>query len=401
MAIWRKWAVVVLLIGLVASTTFVAGFGVGCYVWPVHRRWQPRVLEGQPQEFALFWEAWQLIEDRFYREQPLDYQSMTYGAIQGAVASLGDRHTVFLTQDESNMFDEDLKGEFGGIGVTVVMTDEGYLRAVRLIPEAPAEGAGVKAGDTIIKVDGHSLKGLSMPESIGLLRGQAGSEVHLLIRRPDADLIEISVTRAVITIPVLEARMLDDDIAYLALWECSGRATRELRDRLQELMKEDPRGLVLDLRGNPGGYLHVAVQIASEFISEGVVLIERDRNGVETQHKAQRGGTATDLPLAVLVDGSTASAAEIIAGAIRDNDRGLLVGEQTFGKGSVQITERLSDRSSLRVTIMRWYTPSGQAINGQGLTPDIEVEFTEEDLLAKRDVQLEQAVSYLVSQLPS
>jgi len=399
MSNWEKWAVVALLIVLVASTTFAAGFGLGCYVWPAFRHVQPRVAEEQPEEFPVFWEAWQLIEDRFYREHELDHEAMTHGAIRGMVMSLEDRNTVFLTQEETNMFNEDLKGEFGGIGVTVVMTAEGYLRALRLIPGAAAEKAGVKAGDTILEADGKSLRGLTMPESIGLLRGVPGTEVHLLVRRPEGDLVELVVTRALIEIPATEIRMLDDGIAYLALWECTGRATRQLREGLRQIGAEEPRALLLDLRGNPGGYLHIAVQIASEFIADGVVLIERDRNGVETEHKAQRGGAATELPLAVLVDSSTASAAEIIAGAIRDNNRGLLVGERTFGKGSVQITERLSDRSSLKVSIMRWYTPSGQGIDGEGLTPDIEVELTEEDLLAQHDVQLEQAVAYLLREL--
>ncbi|HUT14624.1 MAG TPA: S41 family peptidase [Anaerolineae bacterium] len=399
MSNWHKWGLVALVIVLVGSTTFAAGFGVGCYVWPAYRHLPPAVAEDQPEEFAVFWEAWQLIEDRFYREEPLDQKAMTYGAVRGMVASLGDRHTVFLTPEEGDMFDEDLKGEFGGIGVTVVSTDEGYLRATRLIPGAPAEKAGVRPGDLILEVDGNSLRGLAMPASIGLLRGTIGTEVRLLLRRPDDELVELALTRALIEIPVVEARMLDDGIAYLALWECSGRATRDLRASLKQLLAEEPRALLLDLRGNPGGYLDTAVQIASEFITDGVVLLERDRHGSETKHKAQSGGIATDLPLAVLVDGATASAAEIIAGAIRDNDRGLLIGEQTFGKGSVQISERLSDRSSLRVTIMRWYTPSGQGINGEGLTPDIVIELSEEDLLAERDVQLEEAVTYLLGQL--
>ena len=399
MSNWHKWGLVALLIVLVGSTTFAAGFGIGCYVWPAYAHLPPAVAEDQPEEFAVFWEAWQLIVDRFYTEEPLDQKAMTYGAVLGMIASLGDRHTVFLTQEEGDMFDEDLKGEFGGIGVTVSTTDEGYLRAMRLIPGAPAEKAGVKPGDVIIEVDGNSLLGLAMPESIGLLRGTIGTDVYLLLRRPQDELVELVMTRALIEIPVVEARMLDDGIAHVALWECSGRAARDLRSSLEQLLAQGPRALLLDLRGNPGGYLHTAVEIASEFISDGVVLLERDSQGSETKHRTQSGGMATNLPLAVLVDGATASAAEIIAGAIRDSGRGLLIGEQTFGKGSVQITERLSDRSSLRVTIMRWYTPSGQGINGEGLAPDIVVELSEEDLVAEHDVQLERAVEYLLGEL--
>jgi len=398
MSDWQKWIIATLLVLSIACTTFVAGFGMGRYVWPAYQHPVATVPEEQQEQFGVFWEAWHLIEEQFYTEKPLNYQAMTYGAIRGMVASLGDHNTVFLTPSQVDMFDEDLEGEFGGVGVTVSMTDEGLLCVVRLIPGAPAEQAGLEAGDTILEIDGRSLKDMDMAEAISQIRGPKGTDVRLLLQRMEGDVLEVVIRRALIEIPTTESRMLDSGIGYLSLWECNARATREVREGLGQLMKENPRALILDLRGNPGGYLHVANQIASEFIAHGLILIERSKDGAEIRHEARSGGCAIEIPLVVLVDGGTASAAEIIAGAIQDNNRGILVGEQTFGKGSVQITERLSDRSGVRVSTTRWYTPDSRQIQGQGLTPDIEVEISDEDLQAQRDPQLERAVSYLLAQ---
>lgn len=398
---WQKWAVAALVITLLTTTAFAAGFGVGRYVVPPY---VPDEVQGtatsQQEQFRIFWEAWRIIESKFYSEKPLDFKSMTYGAIRGMVASLGDSHTVFLTAEQANVFHEDLEGEFGGIGVTVNMTEDGYLQVVKLIPGAPAEQTNLKVGDIILEVDGKSIQGLDMAQAISLIRGPKGTRVRLLVKHPGGDTEEISITRAIVEIPTVESRMLDHDIAYLRLWEFNARATALVRESLKELLAKNPAGLVLDLRGNPGGYLHIVVQIASEFIPEGLVVIERSSKGQETKHSVSGLGIATQIPLAVLVDEGSASAAEILAGAIQDHKRGVLIGERTFGKGSVQITERLSDQSALQVTIRRWYTPADRAIEGQGLVPDIEVEFTAEDLQAQRDPQLEQAVAYLLSQTP-
>ena len=400
MSNWQKLVIIGLLVTFVACTTFVAGFGLGCYVWPAFQPHPTTVAQDQPEQFQVFWEAWHLIEEKFYTEKPLDYQEMTYGAIRGMVASLGDHNTVFLTPAQADMFDEDLQGEFGGIGVTVSMTEEGQLRVVKLIPGAPAESAGLKAGDVILEVDGKRIEDMDMTEAISRIRGPKGSKVRLLIQRL-GDTFEVTIERAVIEIPAVESRMLDKGIAYLSLWECNARTAQVVRQSLEQLMQENPRGLILDLRGNPGGYLYVAERVASEFIDDGLILIERNKDGTEVRHEARKGGCATQIPLVVLVDKATASAAEIIAGAIQDNKRGILIGERTFGKGSVQSTERLSDRSSLRITIAHWLTPNGHQIDGQGLMPDIEVKISDEDLQAQRDPQLERAISYLLVQLSS
>ena len=393
----RKWALVTLLALLVAVTLFVAGFGIGRYVMPSREYLVEGVAAEHEERFRVFWEAWRIIEDKFYSENGLDYQAMTYGAVRGMVASLGDPHTAFLTPAQADMFSQDLDGSFGGIGVTVSVTEDGYLQVVRLIPGGPAEKSGLKPGDALIEVDGTSIKGMEMTQAITLIRGREGTTVTLLVRQAEDGVSEeIVLTRARIQIPTVESSVLEDRIAYLRLWEFNDRAASLVHDSLESLLQSKPRGLILDLRGNPGGYLHIAEQIADEFIAEGLLLIERSSDGQETRHQATGRGIATDVPLVVLVDKGSASASEILAGAIQDQNRGALIGERTYGKGSVQVTERLSDRSGLAVTIRRWYTPADRAIDGTGLTPDIEVAVTQEDLEAQRDPQLERAISHLL-----
>jgi carboxyl-terminal processing protease len=375
----------------------VAGFGIGRHVLPYPATLSAVADEGIQEQFRVFWQAWDLVEDRFYTEEPLDTQDMVYGAVRGMVESLGDRHTVFLTPGQAELFREDLEGEFGGIGVTVAMTEEGWLRIVKPIADSPGERAGLRIGDIILEVDGTWIQGMDLVQAIALIRGPEGTPVRLTIRSAEGAETELEIVRARVEVPTTESRMLDQGVAYLAVYDCNALAPSGVRSALEDLMQDSPLGLILDLRGNPGGYLHVAKEIVDEFLNEGRLLIERDSSGRETFHRARRGGRAVEIPLAVLVDSGSASAAEIIAGAIQDNGRGVLVGTTTFGKGSVQVTERLSDGSALQVTIRRWYTPADRLIEGQGLTPDLPIDMGEEDILAGRDPQLERAVQYLLS----
>jgi carboxyl-terminal processing protease len=396
-----KWATVTLLALLASASVFAAGFGVGRYVMPSRERLVEDVAAKYEQQFGVFWEAWRIVEDEFYSEKGLDYQAMIYGAVRGMVASLGDPHTAFLTPAQADMFSQDLEGAFGGIGVTIGTTEDGYLEVVRLIPGGPAEKSTLKPGDAILEVDGTSIKGLDVTQAISLIRGPQGTTVRLLVRHVSSEASEeIVLTRATIQIPTTESRMLDNGTAYLHLWEFNDRAAALVHQDLETLLQSKPRGLILDLRSNPGGYLHIVEQIANEFIPEGLILIERSSDGQETRHEASGRGIATEIPLVVLVDGGSASASEILAGAVQDDKRGILIGERTYGKGSVQVTERLSDGSGLAVTIRRWYTPADRAIDGTGLTPDIEVAITQEDFEAQRDPQLERAISYLLETTP-
>ena len=391
----RRYALIALLLCLVGTAVFVAGFGLGRYVFPSSdsRAWQ--VASEQRQQFSPFWEAWRIIEDEYYTEQPLDYQAMTYGAARGMVASLGDPHTAFLTPEEADMFSQDLTGTFGGIGVTITPTDDGFVQVVKLIPGGPAEKTVLQPGDVVLAVDGTSIHGMSQNEAIALIRGEVGTQVTLRVRHEGQEM-DLTLTRAIIAIPVTERKMLDNNIAYLYVGEFNARAADLVKTDLTDLLKHEPRGLILDLRGDPGGYLHIVEQVADEFLPEGVLVIERSSTGAESRRNTTASGLAESIPLVVLVDGGSASASEILAGAVQDRGRGVLIGERTYGKGSVQVTERLSDRSAVAVTIRRWFTPADRAIDGKGLTPDIVVEYTEEDAKAGRDPQLDRAIKYLM-----
>ena len=390
-----KYFLLTMLLCVVLAAVFVGGFGLGRYVFPSIGTQARQLASEQQEEFSIFWEAWHIIEDEFYSEQPLDYQTMTYGATRGMVQSLGDPHTAFLTPEEADMFSEDLTGSFGGIGVTISPTEDGFVEVVKLIPGGPAEKTALQPGDVIMAVDGTSIQGMSQNDAIVLIRGEVGTQVTLLVRHDGQD-IQVTLTRAVIAIPTAERKMLDNDIAYLYLGEFNARAADLVEADLAELLRSEPRGLILDLRGNPGGYLHIVEQVADQFLPQGLLLIERSSSGSESRRDTSSRGVAENIPLVILVDGGSASASEILAGAVQDRGRGVLIGEQTYGKGSVQVTERLTDRSAVAVTIRRWYTPSDRAIDGKGLTPDIVVELTEEDMKAGLDPQLDRAVSYLL-----
>lgn len=393
----RKWITVSFFVTLAAVMIFAAGFGVGRYSSPALGYVANDLPAEQQARFRVFWEAWRILENEFYHTEPLDYQEMIYGATKGLVRSLGDSHTTFLTPTESRIFSEDVQGTFEGIGAEIDERD-GHFVIVRPLPNSPAERAGLRPNDEVLQVDGVSVEGLELIHVIALIRGPRGTVVRLLIlREGEPEPFEVSIRRETIEMATVESEIRPDGIAYLRLYEFNDVAGKRLEAALHDLVRQNPRGLILDLRGNPGGFLHVAQRLASQFLSDGIVLIERDRDGHETQHPVKKGGLAVSVPLVVLVDRGTASASEIVAGALQDYGRAVLIGERTFGKGSVQKAFMLSDSSSLRVTVTHWYTPKGRQIEGQGLTPDIEVKLTDEDLEAGRDPQLDRAVSYLLS----
>jgi carboxyl-terminal processing protease len=260
--------------------------------------------------------------------------------------------------------------------------------------------AGLRSKDLVLEADGKSLHGMDLAQAITLIRGPKGSQVRLLIRREGVpEPIEVVVTRAKIDMPTVSYRMLDDGIAYVRLLEFNSQATTRLQAALRALLQDKPRGLIFDLRGNPGGYLHIAVQVASQFIREGVIVSERDGKGKVAEYKADGKGLALDLPLVVLVDGGSASASEIVAGAIQDYGRGTLIGRRTFGKGCVQLTYTLSDGSGLRVTVARWYTPKGHLLDKEGLTPDIVVP-ADPDRAKDQETVLQRAKEFLLAPHP-
>ena len=345
--------------------------------------------------FALFWEVWHHVERDYYGDLP-DDDEMTFGAIRGAMNTLDDPNTAFLEPDIAAINREDASGSYEGIGALVTMRD-GFLEIVSPFKGQPAELAGLRAGDIILQVDEMPIENLSLYEAITFIRGEAGTSVRLTILRDGGEPFEVEIVRALMDIPLVESEMRDDGLGYVQLYRFSSEASARLEDAIQDLLDQNPTGLILDLRGNPGGWLNEAVLTAGLFLpTDELVLIERFKDGAERPYNAPDQPVSTDVPLVVLVDGGSASASEIVAGALQDHGRAVLVGERTFGKGSVQWPHELSNGAELRVTVARWFTPNDRAIHGEGLEPEIVVEITEEDLDADLDPQLERAVRYLL-----
>jgi len=356
----------------------------------------PTPVNEDEQAFQLFWEVWDLVQRNFYGELP-DMQEVTYAAIRGMLGTLEDDYTAFIEPKVAAIIAEDATGEFEGIGAWVDMDEEGKLVIVGTFEGGPAETAGLLASDRVLEVDGVSIVGSTLYEAIGLIRGLAGTEVRLLVEREGVpDPFEVTVIRARLEIPIIEVEMRDDGIGYIRLHEFSATASELMESGLEELLAQEPQGIVFDLRQNPGGWLDQAVEVADLFLDDGMVLIERWSDGREEVFEAHPGDVGEDVPLVVLVNVGSASASEIVAGALQDRERAILVGEPTFGKGSVQRPFTLSDGSELRVTIALWFTPNDQVIHGQGLTPDIEVPWPE-DVEPDLDPQLERAVEYLLT----
>lgn len=390
-----KLTVIALLVALTTSAAFLAGFAARASLTPGPTAVVAELASSEEEAFRIFWEAWHILERDFYGDLP-DTQEMAYSAINGVIDDLDDQYTAFLDPEMASIVREDMSGAFEGIGAVVNMNDDDQLEIVRTFEGRPAARAGLEPGDIVLAVGDTIIEKMSVFEAVALIRGPAGSIARLTIERQGVEEpFVVEVVREKIEMLIVESRMLDDDIAYLKLSEFNAQATSKLKADLRSLLAEEPKALILDLRDNPGGFLNVAVEIGSQFVSEGSILVERLKDDQDRDYPAQSDGLATDVPLVVLVNGSTASASEIVAGAIQDAGRGILVGEQTLGKGSVQLSHYLSDGSELRVTYARWFTPQGRAIHGEGLVPDIRVDMTEEDIEAGRDPQLQRAIEYL------
>ncbi|MBN1659566.1 MAG: S41 family peptidase [Anaerolineae bacterium] len=347
--------------------------------------------------FDLFWEAWELIQRDYYGDLPTE-EEMAYGAIRGAINTLGDPFTAFIEPDAAAINREDDTGSFEGIGAYVTM-DEGRLMIVSTFKGQPAEEAGLRRGDIVMQVDDVVIENMNIYEAISLIRGPAGTMVRLLVFREGEEPFEVEIVRASIDVPVVEYEMREDGIAYVQLLDFSTDASEKLADAVEEMLEQNPTGLVLDLRGNPGGWLNEAVLTTGLFLPrDSMALIERFKDGTERPYTTPNRPVTTDLPMVVLVDGGSASASEIVAGALQDLGRAVLIGEQTFGKGSVQWPHELSNGAELRVTVARWFTPNDRAIHGEGLAPDVVVELTEDDFEAGLDPQLDRAVEYLLEE---
>ena len=347
--------------------------------------------------FAPFWQTWDLVH-KDYVDQPVDDEELMRGAIKGMLESLGDEHTSYLDPEMYQQSEAHLRGEqYEGIGAWVDISGD-FLTIISPMPGSPAEKAGLKPDDEVIAVDGKDMTGVDGELVRQRIIGPEGTQVTLTIHRPGVEEpFDVVVERANITVPSVDYRILEDtNIGYVRLYTFGEGTTNDLHAALKDLMAQKPDGLILDLRYNGGGYLETAIDVASEFISDGVIMYEEYGDGSLKTFKSRGGGLATDLPMVVLVNEGSASASEIVAGALQDRQRGELVGVTTFGKGSVQTyTPLVNDEGAVRITIARWLTPEKRQINDQGLQPDVVVELSEEDFAAGHDTQLEKAIEVL------
>jgi carboxyl-terminal processing protease len=341
-------------------------------------------------DFNVFWEAWNLVDRKFYHTEPLDRQRMVYGAIDGMLKSLGDDYTVFEDPTAAASTRERISGQFEGIGAYIDYT-EGALTIVSPIEESPAEKAGLKAGDIVVRVDSNELAplldGLDRAEATrkaaNLIRGPKGTTVNLSVLRPStSETLEFSIVRDAVPLISVRSKMLEGNIAHIQISEFKETTTAELDRTLNEVLAQQPSGIILDMRNNPGGLLVTAQEVLGRFLPDGVALIEEFGDGRTQTLNVQRSSDAPsvfDTPMVVLTNQGSASASEIVAGALRDRGRATLVGEKTFGKGSVQSVERLSDGSSARITIAHWFTPNRTEIHQKGIEPDMYVPFLEDE----------------------
>ena len=351
----------------------------------------------QPSEinFSLFWEAYEKLKEKYVDLDEINEQDIVYGAIAGMINSVGDPYTIFMDPEETKAFMEDISGSFEGVGMEIG-TKNNVLQIIAPLEGTPAQKAGLRAGDKILKVDNEPTFGLTLDEVVSMIRGPKGTAVVLSIFRDGWESAEdIEIIRGLIEIPSLKWELIDGNIAYLQLYHFTEKADTDFTKTAIQILASGADKIILDLRNNPGGYLEVARDIAGFFLERGKVVTIESTGEKNTDYKARGNPVFLDYPVVILINEGSASASEILAGALRDN-RGIeLIGQPSFGKGSVQQLEELTGGSSLKVTTAKWLTPKGETISEVGLKPDIEVEFTEEDYEAEKDPQLEKAIEVI------
>lgn len=356
-----------------------------------------KVCKPEDIDFSLFWEAYNTLSENFVNPEKIDKQKIIYGAIEGMAKSLGDPYTSFFDPEQSKQFSDDLSGYFSGIGAEVGIKKD-QLTIVAPLPGTPAEKAGLKPGDIIFKIDSKDSVDMSTEEAVKLIRGQKGTTVTLSIYREGwASTKDFKIIRDTIKVPSMEWKLIEPDIAYVHIFQFDQSLSSDFKKAGMEIINSNAKKIILDLRNNPGGYLELSQEIAGWFLERGqVVTIESFGKDKEDQiYKTNGNANFANYPMAILINSGSASASEILAGALRDNKNIQLIGEKSFGKGSVQQVLSLSNGSSIKITIAKWLTPKGNSISEVGLSPDIKIEITEEDLDAEKDPQLEKALEII------
>lgn len=347
-------------------------------------------------DFKLFWQVWDLLSKKYIDKNAIDPQKLYYGAIQGMVAAVGDPYTVFLPPEAQKTTKEQLGGSFEGVGIRLELNKEKRLVVTEPLKDTPADKAGVKSGDLILSIDGKDTSNISLPEAVNLIRGPKGTNVTLaLYRENDNKPREVQLVRDTIVVKSAQFELKNTPegkkIAYIHVSQFGERTKQEWDEAVRSALSSAPQGVILDVRSDPGGFLEASVYIASEFLDGGVVVMQEDAGGNRQEMKVIRAGKLLKLPLAVLINKGSASASEILAGAIQDRQRGTIIGEQSFGKGTIQSAEDLPDNTGIHVTTAKWLTPNGRWVHNDGLVPDIKVESSLEE---GKDPQLDKALEF-------
>jgi len=353
-------------------------------------------------DFDIFWKTWSSLEKKYIDQGDLNSQDMIYGAVKGMVDAIGDPYTSYMNPKESKAFSSDMEGSFEGIGAELGMK-EGGLVVIAPISEMPAEKAGLRSGDRIIKINQEMTSDISIDEAVSKIRGPKGTGIVLTVISQNAEESkEIKITRDTIDLKSVNYEQKWGNIAYIQITSFSEDTANEFNKEITKVIADNNKGIVLDLRNNPGGFLNVAIKIASRFVpSDSVVVQEERQDGTIQKFESLGGNVFSEIPVVVLINEGSASASEILAGALRDINGSKLVGQKSFGKGSVQEFQEFQDGSSLKVTIAKWLTPNGTSINKTGLEADIEVKLSDYDIETKFDSQLNKALNEMSAQIKS
>jgi len=347
-------------------------------------------------DFDLYWQVWDELKTKYFDADKINESELFYGSLKGMVSAVGDPYTSFLDPKLSKQFSEDMSGSFEGIGAEIGIRDD-ILTIIAPLPETPADKAGIKSGDKIYEINGELTMGISVDEAVSKIRGPKGSEVILTIFRDDFnESQEITITRDTIEINSVKTELLEHNILLISLSSFSDDTLNLFNLAVKEAEDKKVAGIILDLRNNPGGYLDTAVEVASEWVESGPVVIEKFDEDNEENYLARGIARLSNYETVVLVNGGSASASEIVAGALQDYSLGTIVGTQTFGKGSVQTLNPFSDGSALKVTVAKWLTPQGSYITDIGITPDEVLEYSLEDFENEIDPQLNKAISIII-----
>jgi carboxyl-terminal processing protease len=404
----------ILLVVFLVSVAFGVGYFFGFKGFVANYKQYPKVTitrETPPDktelDFSLFWRVWDTLDAKYFDKDKLIPAQMVYGAIKGMVAAVGDPYTVFLPPSENKVVEEDLQGEFQGVGIQIGFKGT-QLAVIAPLPDSPAEKAGVKAGDLIVGIK-DELKdidrgtvGITLPDAVKAIRGPAGSKVSLMLLRDGSDEpINTEITRASIDVPSITLvypldtqEQPDESVVQIKVLKFAAETTSEWDDAVAEVLKNpDVKYLIVDVRNNPGGYLQAAVDLASDFLETGdTVVIEEDGSGTQNEYRVEKLGRLRDIKMAVLINEGSASASEIFAGALQDHNRAEIVGSTSFGKGTIQEPEQIDHGAGLHITVAKWLTPDGNWVNEKGITPDEEVE---ENSDTPNDEQLDKAIEVI------